>query len=86
MVVAGLAFAFGEVRQWSATGFGALNPTVTMRSILPALTGIGVGLQLITSALLFEVIKIGLQRRFGASTEDRNEPTEELAHCREVAT
>jgi carbamoylphosphate synthase small subunit len=34
-----------------------------MRAIVPSLTGIALGLQLITSALLFQVIKIGLLHR-----------------------
>lgn len=85
MVVVGIAIGFVEVRQWSVGGFAALDPTVTMRSILPSLTGIAGGLQLITAAFLFQVIKIGLQPRVAPPPHSAAACFDELASYREVA-
>jgi hypothetical protein len=56
--VAGSIYAFSF---WGAHSFGALNPSETLRTVIPAVTAIALGFQSMLSSLFMSVL--GLKRR-----------------------
>lgn len=61
LVLAGLAASVYEVRSWSASSFGPLNPTKTLRVIIPAVTALALGCQIVLSSFFLSVL--ALKRR-----------------------
>ncbi|MCP2327370.1 hypothetical protein HDA40_005877 [Hamadaea flava] len=53
--IAGTAFAVG---QWGETGFGDLDPTGTVRIVLPSATAIGLGVMVMFSGLLASLMTL----------------------------
>ena len=64
LTVAGLGFAVVSLLRWRAVGFAELDPTATVRIVVPAVLGLVLGVQTIFSSLLLSVM--GLPTR-GAS-------------------
>ena len=60
-VVAGITASIYAVGSWGQAAFAALDPTVTMRIVLPGVTAIVLGLQVFFSSFFFSVL--GLTRR-----------------------
>ena len=58
MSLLGLAGAIGSVLSWQQVGFGALDHRVTMRMLIPALTGLIVGLQVVMAGFLAGVLDL----------------------------
>jgi glycosyltransferase involved in cell wall biosynthesis len=56
--IAGSILAFGS---WGAHSFGTLNPSETLRTVIPAVTSITIGFQTILSSLFLSVL--GMKRR-----------------------
>lgn len=60
LFVAGLALSIYAFSSWSATSFGPLDPSVTLRLVIPAATLIMIGLQTILSSFFLSIL--GLKR------------------------
>ncbi|HVF90649.1 MAG TPA: glycosyltransferase family 2 protein [Blastocatellia bacterium] len=61
LIIFGLGASIHEVSSWSAGAFGPLNPSKTLRVIIPAATALTLGLQMILSSFFLSVL--GLSRR-----------------------
>ncbi len=61
-LLAGLIAMVYAVASWGATGLGDLDYTKTMRIVLPAVTGMVVGAQLILSGLMSGIIDLRASR------------------------
>lgn len=55
---AGLAWSLALVSAWRTTGFSALDPQFTMRSVIPAVTMMALGVQAAASALLAGALQL----------------------------
>ena len=56
--VVGLLAALAAVGSWGRQAFGALDPVVTLRTVLPAAAALMVGLQLMFGSCLFGVLNL----------------------------
>ena len=56
--LAGLAWTLALVSDWRTTGFSALDPKSTMRSVIPAVTMMALGVQAAASALLAGALQL----------------------------
>ncbi len=61
LFVGGLALSVYAFSAWSATSFGPLDPSVTLRLVIPAATLIMIGLQTILSSFFLSIL--GLKRQ-----------------------
>lgn len=61
LVLLGLGGSLHAVRMWGETSFGALEPTHTLRTILPAVLSLTLGCQTILASFFMSVL--GLKRR-----------------------
>lgn len=57
-LLGGLAWSVALVQDWGASGFGALDPTQTMRSVIPAVTLMILGMQAAAGALFAAALKL----------------------------
>jgi hypothetical protein len=60
-ILAGLAGSIYALGSWSGRAFGALDPTRTLRTVIPAVTCITLGCQIVFSSFFLSVL--GLRRR-----------------------
>lgn len=60
LVLGGLGWSVALVNQWSAEGFGALDPSRSMREVIPAVTMMILGAQAGASALFAAALKMCL--------------------------
>src|SRR5690606_1277567 len=58
LFAAGLASALFAVGIWSERSFGALDPTVSLRVVLPAAAGLVLGLELVFATCLLSVLNL----------------------------
>ncbi|MDB5871169.1 MAG: glycosyltransferase family 2 protein [Ramlibacter sp.] len=58
LLASGLGWSIAIVQDWGATGFGALDPTETMRSVIPAVTLMILGMQAAAGALFAAALKL----------------------------
>ena len=63
LVAIGMGALLWGLSQWADRGFGALNPSTTMRAMILAMTTLVAGLQLAMSAFMSSMITIPLQER-----------------------
>ena len=61
LTLAGLAGTFYAVFFWKERSFGDLEPTVTLRFIIPAVTDLAIGFQIIFASFFLSVL--GMKRR-----------------------
>jgi len=61
LLLIGIVGSFLSLTIWSETAFGTLDPSKTMRLVIPSLTCLTVGLQMVLSSFFFSVL--GLKRR-----------------------
>src|SRR5690606_22989583 len=61
LVAVGIGALVWGLGQWAERGFGALNPSTTMRAMILAMTTLVAGLQLAMSAFLSSIITVPLQ-------------------------
>ncbi len=61
LLIGGLAASAFAVGVWGRASFGPLDPTVTLRIVIPAATAIMLGLQIVFSSFFLSVL--GLERR-----------------------
>ncbi|HEY0920225.1 glycosyltransferase family 2 protein [Devosia sp.] len=61
LVAIGIGALMWGLGQWAERGFGALNPSTTMRAMILAMTTLVAGLQLAMSAFLSSMITVPLQ-------------------------
>jgi len=61
LILTGLACSVYSVWTWSRVSFGVLDPTRTLRIIIPAITALIIGVQIVFSSLFLSVL--GLRRR-----------------------
>jgi len=59
----GLGFLVATVTSWSAAGLGDLDYQVTMRRVVPAVTAMTLGLQLVLSAFMSSVLDLNTARQ-----------------------
>lgn len=59
--IAGVAWTLFLISQWQAIGFRALNPQSMMRSVIPAVTMMVIGLQASAGALLAGALQLALK-------------------------
>ena len=65
LVLGGFGWSIALLRQWSAAGFGALDPVLSMREVIPAVTMMILGTQAAASALFAAALKMCLTRPDG---------------------
>jgi hypothetical protein len=58
LCVAGTGFALASLVRWRAAGFAAVDPTTTVRIVVPAVLGLVLGVQTIFSSLLLSVMEL----------------------------
>ncbi len=58
LLVAGLITSVFALFQWESVGFGALNPVQTMRLVIPSVTAIALGLQVIFASFFLSVFQL----------------------------
>jgi hypothetical protein len=61
LLLIGIVGSFLSLTIWSETAFGTLDPSKTMRLVIPSLTCLTVGLQMVLSSFFLSVL--GLKRR-----------------------
>jgi hypothetical protein len=61
LLVAGIALSLYALSSWGSHFFGPLNPSTTLRLVIPAVTLITLGLQIILSSFFLSIL--GLRRR-----------------------
>jgi glycosyltransferase involved in cell wall biosynthesis len=69
LVVLGLAGSIYAVRLWGAESFGDLDPSKTMRTVIPAVLGVALGIQIIMSSFFLSVLGIGRRPKGETSQE-----------------
>ncbi len=63
LFLVGLAIAIVQFSAWAASGFGALDPTATIRIAVPAVLFMILGAQSVMAGMFLGVLSVGLQRR-----------------------
>jgi hypothetical protein len=58
MCAAGVGFALASLLRWRAAGFAAVDPTVTVRIVVPAVLSLVLGVQTMSSSLLLSVMDL----------------------------
>jgi hypothetical protein len=61
LFIGGLSLSIYAVRDWGAHSFGPLDPTKTLRLIIPAVTALMLGCEIVLSSFFLSVL--GLKRR-----------------------
>jgi len=61
LIITGLVCSVYSVLTWKLSSFGALVPALTLRIIIPAITALIIGVQIVFSSLFLSVL--GLRRR-----------------------
>jgi glycosyltransferase involved in cell wall biosynthesis len=61
LILLGLAGSIYSVSYWDARSFGALNPSRTLRFVIPAVTSLTLGCQILLSSFFLSIL--GLRRR-----------------------
>jgi hypothetical protein len=61
LLVLGMGGSLYALYTWNAQLYGALDPAVTMRIVIPSVTTLGLGVQVIFSSFFLSVL--GLKRR-----------------------
>jgi hypothetical protein len=61
LILIGIVGSFLSLTIWSKTAFGSLDPSKTLRLVIPSLTCLTVGLQIVLSSFFLSVL--GLKRR-----------------------
>jgi glycosyltransferase involved in cell wall biosynthesis len=62
LVIAGVAVLGVAVVGWSASGFGALDPRVTMRQVIPAFVLLALGVQTVFASFFVSILSISARR------------------------
>jgi hypothetical protein len=62
LVVAGVVVLGIAVVGWSASGFGALDPRVTMRQVIPAFVLLALGVQTVFASFFISILSISARR------------------------
>jgi len=79
LVVVGIGALLWGLGQWADRGFGALNPSTTMRAMILAMTTLVAGLQLAMSAFMSSMVTIPLQEGRLAELPGREGRSDERA-------
>ncbi|TAN31912.1 glycosyltransferase family 2 protein [bacterium] len=58
MAIVGLVALVVAVASWGAVGFGSLNPSLTMREVIPALVLLALGTQTVFASFLISILSI----------------------------
>lgn len=58
----GLALSIGAVVYWGGQSFGALDPVVTLRCVIPGATLLAIGLQLVLFSFFLGIVRLDLRR------------------------
>ena len=61
LILIGIVGSFLSLTIWSETAFGSLDPSKTLRLVIPSLTCLTVGLQMVLSSFFLSVL--GLKRK-----------------------
>jgi Flp pilus assembly pilin Flp len=60
-IAVGLIASFAALQTWGSRSFGNLQPTVTLRTVIPAVTMLMLGCQMVLSSFFLSIL--GLRRR-----------------------
>jgi hypothetical protein len=63
LVLAGVAVLGAAVLGWSASGFGPLDPRLTMRQVIPALVLVALGVQTIFASFFISILSVSARRQ-----------------------
>jgi glycosyltransferase involved in cell wall biosynthesis len=58
LILTGIAGSIGSVVSWELQGFGSLNPSDTLRVIIPSVTAIALGFQSVFGALFMSILNL----------------------------
>lgn len=58
LMILGLAGSLGALGMWSSRGFGNLNPTHTLRLIIPAVVALSLGYQTVLSSFFLSILRM----------------------------
>ncbi|WP_229792493.1 glycosyltransferase family 2 protein [Cognatilysobacter bugurensis] len=61
LFVLGIGLAFQAIGAWSETGFGALSPEITMRSVIPSVTSLALAGELFLAGFFLEALRLPLR-------------------------
>ena len=61
LILTGLVCSVYSIWTWKQVSFGTLNPSLTLRIIIPAVTALIIGVQIVFSSFFLSVL--GLRRR-----------------------
>ena len=61
LIVAGVLFSFGALMYWQQTGFGQLDPSRSMRMVIPGILLFSLGCQSLLTSFFLSIL--GLRRR-----------------------
>jgi len=62
LIVLGMAALGAAVLSWHAAGFGALDPRVTMREVIPAVVSLSLGVQTVFASFFLSILSINARR------------------------
>jgi glycosyltransferase involved in cell wall biosynthesis len=62
LVLAGTVVLALAIASWSATGFGALDPRLTMRQVIPALVLIALGVQTVFASFFISILSVSARQ------------------------
>ena len=69
---AGMILTLGALGTWSATGFGSLDPRVTMRWVVPAVTAMALGGEAVLGAFFLEALRMHTNATSHSDAGDRD--------------
>ncbi|HXC78755.1 MAG TPA: glycosyltransferase family 2 protein [Candidatus Acidoferrum sp.] len=71
MVLAGIVGLVLAVASWQAVGFGNLNPSLTMREVIPAVLLLAIGTQTVFASFFISILSIDIDGTVAAGTASR---------------
>jgi hypothetical protein len=63
LVILGFAGTFRALSTWGARNFGELDPTQTLRLVIPSVLALTLGSQVMLSSFFLSVLALGRRRR-----------------------
>ncbi len=71
LIVLGLGASIGAVAFWKSARFGVLDPTLTMRIVIPSVSAIILGLQMAFGSFMFGILSLETRRPDGSQDKPR---------------
>ncbi len=74
LIVIGMATGIGAVGYWREAGYGVLDPTLTMRVVIPSMTAMILGLQMAFGSFMFGILGLEMRQAKGADSQGVSRP------------